>query len=474
MSSASSTSTPPNGFRTFLIVWATQALAVFGFMVAFFSLTVWLTQVLYPAPDQRAQLSAALSAASLAWVVPGLVFAPLAGSWVDRHDRRITMMGAGVLQAVTTLALLSLMVSGRLNLSLLVGLLGLLAASNAFHAAAFDTSYVMLVPRSLLPRANGMMQTVWSLATVLAPGTAAIILAVPSLAKQGAIGGALGDALARLQNGAPLSLALQATTFVIAAVALIFLRIPSPEAADTPGGARHKKGLWSDVVFGADYIWQRRPLLWLLLLFAVINLVGSTVGIFQPLMLKYNAAADWGKRGFTFETALAMLGTAAGAGGVAGGLIVSTWGGLKSRRVWGVLVPLVVLMGAYVVYSLSPFVYLMAAAMSIAAFTGPVANAHSQAIWQAQTPPELQGRVFAVRRVVAQFTAPIGMMLAGWAGGRFNPASVLLVLALAGGAVVASQLANRSLLRIDEGPLQAAAPGKAAVREVPHTPDAES
>lgn len=447
---------PANGFKTFLWVWATQALAIFGFTVAFFSITVWLTQVLYPSPDQRAQLSAALSATSLAWAVPGLVFAPLAGAWVDRHDRRITMMAAGALQAVTTLALLSLMVSGRLQLGTLVGLFGLLAAINAYHVAAFDTSYVMLVPPSLLPRANGMMQTVWSLANVLAPGTAAVILAVPSLAKQGAIGGSAGAFLARLQNGVPLSLALQVVTFVTAAVALTFLRIPSPRAHDAAQDVPRKRGLWSDVAFGARYIWQRRPLLWLLMLFAVINLVSSTLGIFQPLILKFNVAADWSRRGFTFETAMAMLGTATGIGGVVGGVIVSAWGGLKSRRVIGVLVPLVVVMAAIVVYSASPWVYLMAAAMFVMAFNGPVANSHSQAIWQTQTPPELQGRVFAVRRVVAQFTGPLGTVLAGWAGGRFNPSSVLMVLALAGGAAAVSQLFNKPLLRVDEGPLPAA------------------
>ncbi len=465
--------TPANGFKTFLWVWATQALAVFGFTVAFFSITIWLSQVLYPAVDQRAQLSAALSAGALAWAVPGLVFAPLAGAWADRHDRRVTMIAAGAFQALTTAVLFYMMVSGRLQLGMLVGLLGLLAAINAFHAAAFDTSYVMLVPRALLPRANGMMQTVWSLANVLAPGTAAIILAVPSLAKQGAIGGAIGASLARLQNGAPLSLALQTATFVVAAVALIFLRIPSPRAHGAAQDASRKRGLWSDVAFGARYIWQRRPLLWLLMLFAVINLVSSTLGIFQPLILKFNVVADWSKRGFTFETTMAMLGTAAGMGGVVGGFIVSAWGGLKSRRVLGVLVPLVVVMSAIVVYSASPWVYLMAAAMFVVAFNGPVANAHSQAIWQTQTPPELQGRVFAVRRVVAQFTAPLGTVLAGWAGGRFNPSSVLMVLALVGGAAAVSQLFNKPLLHIDGVQLSVAATPLPQAKAAQVAPDSE-
>ena len=42
-------------------------------------------------------------------------------------------------------------------------------------------------------------------------------------------------------------------------------------------------------------------------------------------------------------------------------------------------------------------------------FFFPISNVHSQAIWQTQTPRELQGRVFSVRRLIAQFTSPLGV-----------------------------------------------------------------
>jgi hypothetical protein len=45
----------------------------------------------------------------------------------------------------------------------------------------------MLVPDSLLPRANGMMQTTWSLSGIISPALAAFIIALPGLAAQGAI-----------------------------------------------------------------------------------------------------------------------------------------------------------------------------------------------------------------------------------------------------------------------------------------------
>jgi hypothetical protein len=63
-------------------------------------------------------------------------------------------------------------------------------------------------------------------------------------------------------------------------------------------------------------------------------------------------------------------------------------------------------------------------------FFGPIINSSNQAIWQAKIPPEVQGRVFSVRRLIAQVTAPIAMLLAGpLADQIFEPAM------LAGGAL---------------------------------------
>ena len=53
----------------------------------------------------------------------------------------------------------------------------------------------------------------------------------------------------------------------------------------------------------------------------------------------------------------------------------------------------------------------------------PILNASNQAIWQAKVAPDVQGKVFTVRRLIAQITAPIGMISAGLlTEGVFEPA----------------------------------------------------
>jgi MFS family permease len=75
-----------------LIVWITQSISVFGSALTLFAINIWLTQTLYPSPEQKPQLAAALSAINLAFAIPIVFGAPLAGAWVDRHDRKLTML----------------------------------------------------------------------------------------------------------------------------------------------------------------------------------------------------------------------------------------------------------------------------------------------------------------------------------------------------------------------------------------------
>lgn len=116
--------------------------------------------------------------------------------------------------------------------------------------------------------------------------------------------------------------------------------------------------------------------------------------------------------------------TSAGAiGAVVGGVAVSAWGGPK-RRVHGVLAGWIfnsllglVLMG--VRRSLPVWV----AASFTGAFFVPIINGSNQASWQAKVAPDVQGRVFSIRRLIAWFVTPLSLLIAGpLADQAFEPA----------------------------------------------------
>jgi MFS family permease len=250
---------PRYGFRTFVIIWAAQSLSVIGSGMTGFALNVYLAQVLYPTAEQRAELALAFTALNLGFTIPFVFGGPLAGAWADRHDRKQIMIVTNVAKGLITLLTFVLMLSGSLQLWMLVCIGVLAAAASAFHYAAFDASYAMLVPDRLLPRANGMMQTTWSLSGIISPALAALIITLPGLLPRDI--GILAP-LAGMGNGTPLVIAIDALTFFLCAIVLLLVHVPSPMRSDVGASGRIEQSLWGDVREGALYIWHRPPLLW--------------------------------------------------------------------------------------------------------------------------------------------------------------------------------------------------------------------
>ncbi len=322
----------------------------------------------------------------------------------------------------------------------------LFSTNRRLSGAEFDTSYAMLVDEKQLPPRNGMMQTIWSLSGVISPAIAAALIALPSLARRGSIGGSTGALLASLSDGTPLAIGLDVFSYLLAAVVPLFLLIPSPQREDL----EKPKSMWADMREGAVFVWRRSPMLWLLGTYTMANLVIAFSIIQRPLLVKFNLAPDWGARGYTFETAYALLSSIGSMGGIAGGFLISTWGGLRKRRIYGILGPMIVTGFAMVIYGFSPWLYLTAVAAALWSAMIPILNSHSQSIWQSVTPRELQGRVFSVRRVIGQFSIPLGTLLGGSAGGFFDPG---ISMAIGGGLMVVytiTQLFNPFLMRIED------------------------
>ena len=112
-------------------------------------------------------------------------------------------------------------------------------------------------------------------------------------------------------------------------------------------------------------------------------------------------------------TSLGVVQSFGAAGGIGGGLLLSIWGGPK-KRIHGVLMGMIL---AAISQQMLMGVGKQVAIWAFAGFCGaliiPVLNGSNQAIWQAKVSPDLQGRVFSVRRLIAQITAPVAMLMAG-------------------------------------------------------------
>jgi MFS transporter, DHA3 family, macrolide efflux protein len=151
------------------------------------------------------------------------------------------------------------------------------------------------------------------------------------------------------------------------------------------------------------------------LIFAAGNLMASWGAILiAPLILSKtnNNAATFG-----------LVESAGAFGGIVGSSLITAWGGPR-KKIVGVLAgwALAGFLGYFIIGMGKGFPAWLIGSF-FGSFFGPVINSSNQAIWQSKVPPEIQGKVFSVRRIFAQMTGPVGVLMAGPLADRvFEPA----------------------------------------------------
>jgi len=359
----------PDRMRTFFIVWGGQLVSVLGTTMTGFGLQIWVFVETGSVTN--------LALVSLFFTLPAIIISPFAGALVDRWDRRNVMLASDAIAGAATLLVAILYTTDALALWHIYILVGIGSAGNAFQAPAWMASIPLLVPKAQLGRANGLVQLNEGLSLVLAPAIAGFLLVTSGL---GAV------------------LLVDVVTFLVGVSTLAVVRIPRPEQhTETSTGS-----VLGDAIAGWRYIKERSGLFGLLWVYAGVNfsLAFGNV-LFIPLVVS-----------FASEGAAGGVLSAAGFGLVAGSIAVSAWGGPK-KRVRGTMIAIAVGGIGVAFAGVRPSVVVVTmSAFSLMAVI-PVANTASQVLWQLKVPPAVQGRVFAIRRMISQGISPVAILLAG-------------------------------------------------------------
>ncbi|WP_163510263.1 MFS transporter [Fodinicola acaciae] len=355
-------------FPVFLTIWAGQFVSLIGSELTAYALGVWAYQ--------RTGSATAFTLIMVFAQLPIVLLAPIMGAYVDRWDRRRTLIGANALAAAAVGTLALLVLTGHFQLWFIYPTIGLVAVANALHWPAFATLPPLTVPKKHMARAAGMVELSSAVAKTIAPSLATLLVGLFALA-----GVLLSDM----------------TSFLIAIAALLVVRIVTPERKNPK-----KSSIRADIREGWTYLTDRPGLVRLLLFFLVNNLF-----VVFPLVLAVPLVASFATGGV-----LAAIMSASAAGLIAGGVVMSVWGGPKTK-VYGVIGAGAVLGLSSLVAGLRPAPVLVAVALFCFSFAVPVLNGCSQAIWQLKVAPQVQGRIFALRRTVATATAPVGFLASG-------------------------------------------------------------
>jgi amino acid adenylation domain-containing protein len=372
-----SAAVPDTNLGGFALVTLGQLVSLVGSRALAFALGIWV----YLQTGSATQFSLILVTALL----PGLLALPFAGAAADRWDRRLLMIAGELANAAGAGLCLVTFATGSLQLWHIYVAASLASIGASFQQPAYLAAVAQLVPKQYLARTNGILQTVVALSQVAGPllGGALIVLAGP--------GGAMLVAL---------------VTVLVALLTLSVVRFP-----DLLFRTREET-IWREIGGGLRYIARRGPLVAMIVFFLGYNLLlGFALALIPPMVLAFGSPA-------TLSLAT-MIGAV---GGVAGGVAMALWGGF-ARRATG-MVGFVALTGVGMAVAAAwpaPALPML----GIAAIMASVAliNGHWQTMIQVKVGMELQGRILATNRMIANLTEPLGYVGAGWLADRlFEPA----------------------------------------------------
>lgn len=365
-----------------------QAIAVPGFR------NLWLGQLVSDLGDSFALLAflflvkdltggsvIALGVVASATMLPVVLFGLLAGAFVDRLDRKWTMIVSDLLRGVSVLLMLVVRSPGQMWIVLLVAFtLGLVGA---FFGPARNASVPNLVPPGTLLAANALSQTTHVAARVIGPGMAGLVI----------------DRL-----GLNAAFLIDAASFFFSAAVIALVPIPSQLVGDGQRSLRHIVGLLRE---GLLYIRQSRVLVSIITAAGVGMLGLSAVSIVGVTFLDraFNVKAD----GFGF------LLSVQGVGMITGGVLVGNFTAWLRAR-W-IVVGAVVLLGvSYIGFGLAPTFNLVLVLSFLIGLAIVAARSALAALIQALVPDEKRGRVESAINTIVAVSSLVAFVLSGILG----------------------------------------------------------
>jgi DHA3 family macrolide efflux protein-like MFS transporter len=379
--------TPAPWAAKFFTIWTGQAFSLIGSALVQFSLVWWMTKTTGSAT--------VLATATLVALLPQILLGPFVGALIDRWNRRLIMIIADTAIAAATGVLIYLFAAGIVQVWHVYVILLARSLGGAFHGPAMTASTSLMVPKQHLTRLAGFNQTMQGVLSIFAPPLGALLIGI--LPMQGV-------------------LAIDIGTAALAVLPLLFLSIPKPPRQEAQAnGTAKKTTYWHDLREGFTYVVKWPGLLGLILLAMMLNFLLVPSSSLIPLVITKVFGKGVAELGWT-ETVF-------GVGVIAGGLVLSAWGGFKRKIVTSLTGVLglgvgVILIGA----APANLFFLILLANFVLGVTQVFANGPLTAIFQTAIEPDMQGRVFSLISAGATAMMPLSLLVAGpisdWLGVR--------------------------------------------------------
>jgi DHA3 family macrolide efflux protein-like MFS transporter len=430
--------------RSFVALWLGQTVSFIG------DYFYWLAIPILVERLTGSTLMVGLSVISTA--APMLFLGPVAGVFVDRWDRRKTMLAADLLRATLVLLCLTVRSPDQVWVYYLVGFL-MSCVSRFFFPAQNAVLPLLVKGEGELLAANGLMQIVQTVGLLVGPMLAGFTI------------GLWGESVAFWADS---------VTFLVSAAAILIMRVPHTTAGKQAAGGQ-VAAVWAELREGVAYLFGSQVMVGVLICLAVLQLgLGAINVLWVPFFQRTFGVGPEG---------LGAVDMAQGLGMVIGGVVL----GLVTARIrrttlvsWGIVIIglLIALMGlapAFSLVDISPALgagseglspealsvgqrllrlplLLLGYSLMLGVVLVPAQSA-LMTIMQLAVPDLKRGRVGSALNAVVTVASWISLAAAAALG---EVISLRLVYVIAGAFAVTSGLLGRATIREPDLPAEAA------------------
>ncbi len=386
--------------RNYRLFFAGQSVSLIGTWMTRIA-TSWLVYRLTKSPFL-------LGVTSFVGQVPLFFLAPLAGVWVDRWDKRRTLVATQALSMLQSLALAAITFSGTVTVTHIIWLMLFQGLINAIDMPARQAFVVQMVDaREDLPNAIALNSSMVNAARLIGPAIAGVLIS------------SVGEAICFLIDG------ISYGAVILSLLAMQF------SAGVT---ARKKKRVVDDLLEGWRYVTTSIPIRSILLLLALVSLLGMPYTVLMPIF-----AANVLHGG---PHTLGILMSCTGTGALVGAVALA---GRASVIGLGRVIPWSagVFGAALIGFGFSRNIWLSAFLLLLVGFGMMRHMAASNTILQTILEDEKRGRVMSFYAMAFVGMSPFGSLLAGTVAARIGaPATVAIsgVLCLLGALLFAWRL----------------------------------
>lgn len=339
-----------------------------------------------------------VAAFSVCSYLPQFFISFLGGVWADRYSGKLLILSADALIAAVTAVMMLMMPritgSGGLLAALLIMSI-LRSAGAGIQTPAVNAMIPQLVPEEERMRWNGIFATMQSVVQFVAPAAAAVILTANSLRS---------------------TLMLDVLTALVGIGMVSYMILPKQNES------KEKSSVLKDMNIGIRYACGNIHIRNILLMYGSFLFWSVPAGYLAGLFV----SRSYGDT-YWYLTAVEVVGFG---GMMAGGLIMSIWGGFRARR--NTLAAGLALFGIMAIAMAVSRQFLMYLGfMAIYGIALTVVQTAITTILQEKTEVSMQGRVFGLMSALYSSCYPVGMALFGTMSDRIALSWLMILSGIA-------------------------------------------